>query len=212
MPTAVHRATFFVLGYPLPTLLRLALLVLHTPPFKPVDILLSYSQSNLQNSAFAAFTLAFRDRARVAQLVSASPLNMGLLTPNPPAWHPAPEPLRAAVANAANVCKEKDWPGGLVNLALGYAMRKDALFRDGNGEGHGATLADPGEIPVVVGLSTPAEVHEAVRAWRAVQQEDTASIAKRQEMEDEVINIFKDAGFYGWAWPSPFTEKMSLLV
>ncbi|KAL5508108.1 hypothetical protein ACEPAH_5726 [Sanghuangporus vaninii] len=192
-----------ITGYPLPTLLRLALLILHTPPFKPVDVLLSYSQSNLQNSAFAAFTPAFRDRARVAQLVSASPLNMGLLTRNPPAWHPAPEPLRIAVANAAKVCEVKDWTGGLVNVALGYAMRKDAPFA---GEGHGAAEANPGEIPVVVGLSTPAEVHEAVRSWRAVRQEDASSIAKRRVMEDEVINIFKDAGFYGWAWPSPSKE------
>ncbi|KAH8118487.1 Aldo/keto reductase [Phellopilus nigrolimitatus] len=183
-----------ITGYPLPTLLRLALLILHTPPFKPVDILLSYSHSNLQNDVFADFAPVLRARARVGQLVSASPLNMGLLTPTPPAWHPAPAELRAAVAKAVDACAA--WPGGLPNVALGYAMRKDGLFRGREQEAQ-MCIED---IPVVVGMSVPAEVHEDVRIWREVHHRQ--ELAERQEAEQKVISIFKDSGFLGWSWAS----------
>ena len=57
------------LGYPLPTLLRLALLVLHTAPYEPLDVVLSYSHLNLQNSTLIAFAPVFRERALVRQLI-----------------------------------------------------------------------------------------------------------------------------------------------
>ncbi|EJD01295.1 Aldo/keto reductase [Fomitiporia mediterranea MF3/22] len=178
-----------ITGYPLPTLLRLALLILHSPPFKPVDVLLSYSQSNLQNSAFAAFAPAFRERARVAQLISASPFNMGLLTSKPPVWHPAPPALRSAVKHAYEVCETIDWPGGLADVALGYAMKEKTL--------------PGGEVPVVIGLSNPGEVHEAIRVWRDVQNIDSSSDSRREYVENTVIGIFKESGYFGWAWSSP---------
>lgn len=125
---------------------------------------------------------------------------MGLLTPTPPTWHPAPPVLRSAVATAVEACRDSEWPGGLVDVALGYAMREDALF---DNDKERESIARSGDIPVVIGLSTPAEVHDAVRTWREVHRDDASSIAKRQEMEKKVISIFKESGFRGWAWASP---------
>ncbi|PAV21138.1 Aldo keto reductase [Pyrrhoderma noxium] len=289
-----------ITGFPLPTLLRLALLILHTPPYKPIDIILSYSHSNLQNPSFASFAPILRSRAHVSQLVAASPLNMGLLTPRPPVWHPAPEALREAVRRAVGVVAgakalveggkeygngvEQEhgkgggggWEGGLPDVALGYAMREGALFGhghgkddrsssssggksldnggggsgnngdedgkqvingdrvvDGNGSGIGNenlaqvqtqvetqtqtqtettrattnTSTNTGttgrEIPCVVGLSSPAEVHAAVKAWRAVQLLNPSELAKRQEIEKRVVGIFEESGYLGWSWASP---------
>ncbi|KAI5124758.1 hypothetical protein M0805_005392 [Coniferiporia weirii] len=186
-----------ITGYPLPTLLRLALLILHTPPFKPVDIILSYSHSNLQNFAFSDFAVPLRERARVSQLVAASPLNMGLLTPSPPVWHPSPASLRMAVAAASDACAEAEWPGGLPNVALGYAMRRGNVFPADGQEGQ-ASFED---VPVVIGWSNPAEVHESVRIWREVHQ--AHDLSKRQEIEQKVVGIFKDSGYLGWSWASP---------
>ncbi|KAI0771534.1 Aldo/keto reductase [Trametes elegans] len=170
-------------GYPLPTLLRLALLVLHTPPFEPLDVLLSYSHSNLQNCTAADYAPHFRDRARVAQLVTASPLNMGLLTPTPPQWHPATAEIKEATTRAGRLCEEAQWEGGLPNVAVGYGFRK------------GAQLG----LPVVVGLSNPREVHESVRVWREIK--DGKDQEKRIALEEQIAGLYGDS--LGWSWSSP---------
>lgn len=209
-------------GYPLPTLLRLAVLIFHSPPYKPIDILLSYSQSNIQNAAFTSFAPHFRSRAHVGQLISASPLNMGLLTPRVPAWHPAPEELREATREAVRLCEDADWEGGLPNVALGYAMREESALptpppsaggklSNGNGaittqEVLDSSSAGVSGIPVVVGLSTPGEVHQAVKAWREVHEEDETAAVRRKAMEQRVVEIYSKAGYENWAWSSPPKE------
>jgi len=170
-----------ITGYPLPTLLRLALLVLHTPPYKPLDVLLSYSHLTVQNSTFAAFEPHFRGRARIPQLLTASPLNMGLLTSSPPKWHPASPALLEAARQANAVSAQ--WDGGLPNIAVGYGYRK-AIELD---------------VPMVVGLSNMHEVHESVRAWRSVKEEKDTG--KRVTQEQAVIKSFGD--LQGWSWASP---------
>ncbi|KAI0363725.1 Aldo/keto reductase [Pilatotrama ljubarskyi] len=170
-------------GYPLPTLLRLALLVLHTPPFKPLDVLLSYSHSNLQNCTITEFAEQFRGRAKIPQLLTASPLNMGLLTPNVPPWHPATPEMREAARRATKLCEDEQWEGGLPNIAVGYGFRK------------GGELS----LPVVVGLSNPREVHESMRAWREIKGGKDKE--KRIALEQQVIALFGDR--FGWSWASP---------
>ncbi|CCM04029.1 uncharacterized protein FIBRA_06186 [Fibroporia radiculosa] len=175
-----------ITGYPLPTLLRLALLVLHTPPYKPLDVLLSYCHSTLQNDAFTAFVPLFRERARVSQLLTASPLCMGLLTPTPPKWHPAPPELLKAVKQANVVCGE--WEGGLPNVAIGYGYRTASRM----------------SMPVVVGLSNPREVHENIQVWRAIKEgkNDNARVVQ----EKEVSKVFSD--FVNWSWASPPSDLL----
>ncbi|KAG5644923.1 hypothetical protein DXG03_007388 [Asterophora parasitica] len=169
-----------ITGYPLPTLLRLALLILHTAPFKPVDVLLSYAHLSLQNGTFAQYAPQLRERAKVGQLLAASPFSMGLLTPSPPSWHPAPAELSAAVRQASNV-----WPQGLPDLALGYAIRNTNIHKD---------------VPVVAGFSKPEEVHECVRVWRELQDGNNQD---RKKAEDDVQQIIKDSGYLDWSWASP---------
>ncbi|EPQ59501.1 Aldo/keto reductase [Gloeophyllum trabeum ATCC 11539] len=165
-------------GFPLPTLLRLALLVLHTPPYEPLDIILSYSHLCLQNATYSEFIPHFRDRAQIRNVLTASPLSMGLLTPSPPIWHPAPEPLRGAIEEANKQCAE--WDGGLVNIAVGYALRRAK------------------DVPTVVGFSKPREVHENVRVWREVQ--DDVEGHRRKELENKCVGIFRTAGYLDWDW------------
>jgi D-arabinose 1-dehydrogenase len=170
-------------GYPLPTLLRIALLVLHTPPFKPLDIVLSYAHLTLQNSTFDDFIPHFRERAQVKQLVAASPLSMALLTPTPPPWHPAPKQLREAVAKEAWASEVVSWPGSLPNLALGYSIRKAI--------GAGIQLA--------VGLSNVSEVHECMKVWREEVSEEVDK-GERRRIEENVRERIGQSGFLDWSW------------
>ncbi|KAI1793007.1 Aldo/keto reductase [Ganoderma leucocontextum] len=170
-------------AYTLSTLLRLALLVLHTPPYKPLDVLLSYCHLSLNNSTFATYAKPLRERAKVTQLITASPLSMGLLTPNPPSWHPAPAESKNAAKQANGIVSDAQWDGGLPNLAAGYGFRK----------------GQENAMPVVVGLSNPREVHESIRAWREIQKGTDKE--KRMALEDQVIGAFGSSLGYSWASP-----------
>ena len=168
----------------MPTLLRIALLVRHNPPYKPLDIILSYSHLSLQNDALKAFSQLFYERAKVQQVIAASPLSMGLLTTAPPPWHPAPKDLQL-IANKEAGRVSASWAGGLPNLALGYAMRHSI---------------DVG-MPLAVGFSTLREVHESVRVWREVQARVDGENRKRKE--EEVVKVFDRAGYKDYSWSSP---------
>jgi len=171
-----------ITGYPLPTLLRLAILVLHTHPYKPLDLILSYCHLTLQNKGLKTFTPQFYERAKVAQVINASPLSMGLLTSSPPAWHPAPSDLIVAAKEASTVSSA--WVGGLPNLALGYALRH---------------CTDAG-IPMITGYSTPREVHESVRVWRQIQE--GVHVEDRRIREEYLVKLFDQAGFMDFSWAS----------
>jgi D-arabinose 1-dehydrogenase len=145
---------------------------------------LSYSHLNLQNASLLAFEPAPRARARVGAVLTASPLNMGLLTPSVPGWHPAPPALRDAARAAAERCR--DSRGGLPAVAVGYAVRA----------AEGAAVP----MPTVVGLSKPDEVHTAVRAWRDVREgRDAGGL---QEAADGAIAVFEEIGMKDWTWAS----------
>ncbi|KAJ8462950.1 hypothetical protein ONZ45_g17750 [Pleurotus djamor] len=168
-----------ITGYPLPTLLRLALLILHNPPYEAVDVILSYSHLNLQNTTFLTFAPHLMQRAKVKQLLAASPFSMGLLTPRPPGWHPAPENLRAsAVALGQHV-----WDKGIPDLALGYAIR---LTKD---------------VPLVAGFSSPEEVHHCMKIYAEVTKE--VNKEGRIKAENLASEAFQDAGYLDWSWASP---------
>lgn len=158
-------------GYPLLTLLRIALLVRHNAPYKPLDLVLSYCHLTLQNDALETFGPHLYNRAQVEQVVNASPLSMGLLTPSPPIWHPAP---KEAIIAAKLACQMT--AGTLPNLALGYSIR----------ESLGA------KMPVAVGYSSPQEVHASV----SVLREDTGG----KEKEDEVVNVFEAHKVKNYSW------------
>ena len=120
------------------------------------------------------------------QLVAASPLNMALFTHDSelPSWHAAPPKLRDAVALARRI--HADWPGGIVDLALGYAYRT------------ARTIA--GGVPVALGLSTPQEVHECMKAWWGVTIGDSE---ERRAKEESILNIIDQSGYRDWSWACP---------
>ncbi|GJJ07659.1 hypothetical protein Clacol_010570 [Clathrus columnatus] len=174
-----------ITGYPLPTLLRIAILVLHQPPYQPLDVVLSYSHHTLQNDIFEAYVSHFIERGKVGQLIAASPFSMGLLTANHPSWHPASPALLEAKSQALAFCK--DWEGGLPDVALGYHLRqKEGVMHD---------------IPRVIGMSNVAEVHAAMKAWDRIRT--NVDVEARTAREQGIVNLFKDAGFYGYSWQSP---------
>ncbi|EKM80246.1 hypothetical protein AGABI1DRAFT_113447 [Agaricus bisporus var. burnettii JB137-S8] len=166
-----------ITGYPLPTLLRIAILINSTPPFEPLDVVLSYSHLTLQNSTFNDFAPHFYERARVKQLVAAGPLSMGLLSPKPPSWHPAPEELQSAVAKAVEIVQD------LPTLAQGYTARQTGT-----------------KMPLVAGFSNVKEVHECVKVWREVHEKRDGL---RLQQEKEVIEVFGRSQYLDWSWKSP---------
>jgi D-arabinose 1-dehydrogenase len=167
------------LGYPLPTLLRVALLIRQT--HGPVDVMLSYCHLTIQNDTLISFTRELTGRAGIGQLLTASPLCMGLLTPNPPEWIPAPPKLKSASLDAIDVCSA--WTGGLPDIALGFSYR--------NARNLG--------IPTVVGMGSLEQVHETMRVWREVTLDDR--MQERKEHEDRAIRVFD--GYKNLSWPSP---------
>ncbi|KAA1466018.1 Aldo/keto reductase [Dentipellis sp. KUC8613] len=175
-----------ICGFPLPTLLRLSLLVLHATGI-PLELVQSYCHLTLQNATLLAYLPAFLHRARVLQVLTASPLSMGLLTPTPPGWHPAPEKVRAAAAVA--VQRAESWEGGLPTLAIAWAAKRAEDGVDGTGEG---------VMPTVVGLSKLEEVHQAVKGWREVK--DGVKAEEREACARGVIQAFEDAGLRDWSW------------
>lgn len=110
---------------------------------------------------------------------------MGLLTPAPPPWHPAPEDVRQLARNAGALCLEKGWEGGLPNVALGYSYRKTKELH----------------VPMVTGLSQLREVHETVKVWRELKAQDTGETQKRLTLEQAIQASFGDAKGYSWASP-----------
>jgi hypothetical protein len=143
-----------------------------------VDAILTYSHLTLQNSTFNAFAPHFYERAKVQQLLAASPLSMGLLTPKPPSWHPAPEALRSAMMDIMKITPD------LPNLALGYAARQAGI-----------------KTPLVGGFSNVREVHECVKIWREVHENKSSQ--ERVQQEENVIEILEKSQYLDWSWKSP---------
>jgi D-arabinose 1-dehydrogenase len=180
-----NKTHSFRAGYPLPTLLRIASLILNTPPFKPVDIVQTYSHSSLQNRTLAAFLPHFSARAKVGQVLTASPFSMGLLSsPIPPSWHPSPPPLREAVMKAAEIVR-KDGEERLPSIALEYATR----------------LCKELELPQVVGFSKIEEVHKGVDAWRRVVSGVVGDESVKEA--EKARRVFEESGYADWSWASP---------
>ena len=149
----------------------------------PVDVVMSYCHLTIQNDTFVSFAKELTERAGVRQLITASPLCMGLLTPNPLEWSPASQRLKSASSEAVDVCST--WTGGLPNIALGFAYRNARHLG----------------IPTVVGMGSLEQVHETMRIWREIVSDDMTQ--ERKEYEDRVVRVFDASGCRNSSWPSP---------
>lgn len=102
-----------ITGYPVQLLRRIA-------ERTPVDTMLSYCRFTLLNRDMQT-VLEPLAKAQGVGLIHASPMMMGLLTPDgPPPWHPAPEALRAAARRAVAAAREHGTT--IATLALQFSL------------------------------------------------------------------------------------------
>jgi aryl-alcohol dehydrogenase-like predicted oxidoreductase len=177
-----------IAGYPLPYLLRLALLI-RDQTGKPVDILQTYSHQTLLNSALSSGFLEAFEKAGVKQVVNAAPLAMGVLTTQGgPAWHPIRDVeggrYYQATREAAKLCQEKGTTLEAVASDFGYrpVHQSDAKL-----------------VPVVIGCKNMSEVHRALESYARVAYNRTDS----RDLQEQVRNLFEEAGVADWSWANP---------
>lgn len=190
--TSGHILLVGIAGYPLPILLRLALLVRDITG-KPLDVVQTYAHHTLQNDALQqGYLQALTEKARVKQVVSASPLAMGLLTTSGgPDWHPAkkyPE-LFDATRAAVEMCKGKGTKLEDVALSFGYRPLNQP---------------DGRRVPIVVGCKDLEEVTDTVRRWKEVNPgAQGVGGSEKKELEEEVKKLFAERGVQCWSWACP---------
>eukprot|EP01062_Namystynia_karyoxenos_P075155 TRINITY_DN72354_c0_g1_i1.p1 TRINITY_DN72354_c0_g1~~TRINITY_DN72354_c0_g1_i1.p1 ORF type:complete len:398 (+),score=129.13 TRINITY_DN72354_c0_g1_i1:78-1196(+) len=86
----------------------------------PVDTCLSYCHYSMNDSTLVTDWLPWLKEEQLG-LINASPISMGLLSDRgPPAWHPAPENVKAACAAAAAHCRKKGVD--ISRLAMWYSL------------------------------------------------------------------------------------------
>lgn len=84
-----------------------------------IDTILSYCHYTLNDTALEGLIPFLKDKA--VGVINAAPLGMGLLTERgTPAWHPAPDEIKAACAQAAAYCRSKGVD--IARLALQFSL------------------------------------------------------------------------------------------
>ncbi|MDB5101856.1 MAG: hypothetical protein JWM80_6277 [Cyanobacteria bacterium RYN_339] len=150
-------------GLPLVALRKLA-------DHAPLDFVLSYAHYTLADTTLLADLPSYA--ARAIQVINASPLGMGLLTPEgPPGWHPAPAGLVQACGRAVAVAKKRG--ADPAEVALGFA------------------LAAPGVASTLVGMHTVAQVERNV-----------AMLRKPRDLATEAAMRQAIGKWQGKSWPS----------
>lgn len=153
-----------ITGYSLEALLAIAARV-------EVDSILTYCHNNLLISDIDEKLMPFAERNCIG-VINASPMHMGLLTPQgAPAWHPAPTGVREAAGRIVELCRTR----GIDPAALALRF----------------CLEHPGVTSTLVGLSTPDQVTAALAAL---------ALDLDSEFLDEIRRTAGTA--YGMVWPS----------
>ena len=103
-----------ITGYSLPVLLD----VVQRSKVK-IDSVLTYCRLTLNDSTLLDYVADFQSLG--VQLINASPVSMGLLTPSQriQSWHPATEEIKKACVGAAQYCEEMDVD--ITRLAVHYS-------------------------------------------------------------------------------------------
>lgn len=200
-----------IAGYPLPVLLRLSRLVACHPPYRPLDVIVTYCNHTLQNDLVQSYLDLFDEepieRAEIVKsrghtsrppawrsptIINASPFAMGLLTENCPAWHPASDELKQAAHDASKLLKAQSPPSSLSVTASRYGLR-------GSQELSTTTLhhVDNGycipKLPTVVGMNTTGQVHDVIRAYRVITAGTLHSMAPlSSKSQRELHDIYKE--------------------
>ncbi len=141
-----------------------------------LDVVISYCHASLNDSTMISRLVPLA-KARGTGIINASALSMGLLTmEGPPAWHPAPEAVKAAVRKAVDHCAKRG--ANLAKLAQQY------------------TIHLPEVETTLVGMARIAEVDANIEA--AMTKPNPVLLA-------EVLEILKPISGTGWpsgTWPA----------
>ena len=129
-----------------------------------VDVVLSYCHHHLSDSTLEDLIPYLKEKK--VGIINASPLCMGLFTPQgPPEWHPAPAPLQAAARTAAAAAAEEGV--SLPKLALKHCLKNEDI------------------ATTLVGLCTVAQVEEncdaVLQALGVVENPQAAAEAAAME-------------------------------
>jgi L-galactose dehydrogenase len=136
-----------------------------------VDTVLSYCHYNLYDTALEDLVPYLKDKQ--LGIINASPLGMGLLTERSiPAWHPAPEQLRAACTTAVQYCRNKGVD--IAQLALQFS------------------LSNPDIATTLVGIASPEQITTDV-GWVS-QPLDTALLEEVMALLSPVHNTTWPSG------------------
>ena len=172
-----------ICGYPVDVLCDLAEMILRETG-EPLDIVQSYANFTIQNQQLLSRGLSRLVAAGVDVVPNASPLGMGLLRrQGVPVgalgnWHPAPNDLRQACAQASAWCDQQGEKLEIVavRFALENWLREGAIVgthvdsalvsNDGYGSAGQRQVAKIGVN--VMGVSKIAELDETMRVWRSV--------------------------------------------
>lgn len=183
-------------GYPIEVLCSLAERI-RDETGEPLDIVMSYSNYNLQNTMLASHGIARLKAAGVDVVPNASILDMGLLRHDGvPAgsagdWHPSPKEMRIAVKHASDLCDE--YQERLEVIAIRWALESwievgesvGSLGDDASGVSW--TRGCSGRIEgkrlgvSVMGVSQSVELHKTMGVWRSILDglEDGAATAAK---------------------------------
>lgn len=203
-----------IAAYPLPLLLRIALLVLHTTG-KPLDVVQTYAHQTLANSSLEdGYLHALVEHAKVGMVVSASPLGMGLLTKGGlPDWHPARKALGGkivdAVQEAVRVCEGKGRTVEDVACEFGYRELLLPPHPAGREQGEKGGEGVQVPVPIVVGCKSLQEVHASLKCFARANDDSQESKKRRdadQALQDEVRGTFERLGVRNWSWQSPLAK------
>lgn len=206
-------------GYPLGELVRISRLIASHPPYRPLDVILSYSNDTLHADLLSAWRPLFAARPSSVpeakweppMLINASPFSMGLFSDRgPPPWHPADPKLLEAVqlahARAKNAASVTDVAPVTADNVLGYTALSYGL----------RNAASKDAVPTLLGMSTTEEVHTGVSAFRALAAglgtyPVDASVKEKYEtlfhqlasFEGMIRRTLQDAQVNELCWPSP---------
>ncbi|KAF8059175.1 hypothetical protein HT031_005347 [Scenedesmus sp. PABB004] len=142
--------------------------VLDRAPPGAVDVVLSYCHYALNDTTLADLLPYLQDKQ--VGIISASPLSMGLLTPQgPPEWHPAPPELKEAAAAAAEYCRDQG--ADLARLALQFAVKHPSIATTLVGMASAATVrANVGAVLSALGLGDAPSGADARREAEVLEE------------------------------------------
>mmetsp|Transcript_34547 Transcript_34547/g.88384 ORF Transcript_34547/g.88384 Transcript_34547/m.88384 type:complete len:364 (-) Transcript_34547:263-1354(-) len=159
--------------------------VIDRVPPGTVDVVLSYCHYSLNDQSMLDLLPYLKERN--IGVINASPLSMGLLTPQgPPSWHPAPDAVQQAAKAAAELCASAGV--NLAKLAIMDSMRNPEIATH------------------LVGMCTREQVALNVQtALQALGSEPEENAEKNTEVLAQVKEVL--APVKGVTWPSGKPEN-----